>query len=213
MDARDWTLWSCECRLVVTDPDALPEAATIVDALTGEVELAASRFRADSELRQLHDGWNDLSPRLADLIREALVHRPSDADSGMGILSGPSQRQRYFNLGSTTGAPVHGKTGFSIGIKPCHTLPRHGKPYAAGVLKRPTRRKSHAVVEHTKVEAVPVALCRDNHRAARGSPRNAMTNGILQQRLNDQAGHGRIFHLGGDLCLDPQVIPEADLLD
>src|SRR6266567_1880934 len=61
------------------------------------------------------------------------TQRPSDVDSGMGVLSGPSQRQRYFNLGSTTGAPVHGKTGFSIGIKPFDTLPRHGKPQAAGV--------------------------------------------------------------------------------
>ena len=61
----------------------------------------------------------------------------------MGALSGPSQRQRYFNLGSTSGAPVHGKRGLSIGIKPRHTLPRHGKPGAAGVLKRPTRRKAN----------------------------------------------------------------------
>src|SRR5215471_14167285 len=85
-----------------------------------------------------------------------ITQRPSDADSGMGILSGPSQRQRYFNFGSTTGAPVHGKKSFSIGIKPCHTLPRHGKPHAGGVLKRPTRRKSHAVVEHTNVKPIPV---------------------------------------------------------
>src|SRR6476469_7109747 len=99
-----------------------------------------------------------------------ITHRPSDADSGMGILFGPSQGKRYFNLGSTTGAPVHGKTGFSIGIEPYHTLPRHGKPYAAGVLKRPTRRKSYAVVEHTNVKPIPVPLCRHDHRSARSSP-------------------------------------------
>src|SRR5262245_29260594 len=63
-----------------------------------------------------------------------ITERPSDADSGMGVLSRPSQRQRYLNLGATTGAPVHGKTGFAFGIEPCHTLPCHGKSYAAGVL-------------------------------------------------------------------------------
>src|SRR6266481_8906449 len=95
-----------------------------------------------------------------------ITQRPSDAGRSMAILSGPSQRQRYFDLGSTTGAPVHGKTGFSIGIKPCYTLLCHGKPYAAGVLKRPTRRKSHAVVEHTNVEPIPVPVCRHDHRSA-----------------------------------------------
>src|SRR5215470_5141204 len=79
------------------------------------------------------------------------THRPSDVDSDMSILSDPSQRQRYFDFGSTTGAPVHGKTGFSVGIKPCQTLPRHGKSHAAGVFKHPTRWKSHAVVEHANI--------------------------------------------------------------
>src|ERR1700724_2663202 len=89
-----------------------------------------------------------------------ITQKLSDAASGMGVLSGPSQRQRYCNLGSTTGAPVHGKTGFPIEIKPCQTLPRHGKPHAAGVLKRPTRRKSHAIVEHTKVKPIPYPVGR-----------------------------------------------------
>src|SRR5215472_44615 len=87
----------------------------------------------------------------------------SGAESGMRILSGPSQRQRYFHLGSTASAAVHGKTGFAIGIKPGHTLPRHGKPSTAGSLQRPARWRSHAVVEHANVEAVPVALRGHNH--------------------------------------------------
>src|SRR5215831_20938073 len=98
-----------------------------------------------------------------------ITQRPSDAESGMGVLSGPSQRQRYFNLGSTIGAPVHGKTGFSIGIKPCQTLSCHGKSYAAGVLKRPASRKSHAVVEHTNAKPIPVPLRRHDHRSAQSS--------------------------------------------
>src|SRR5215813_10893605 len=84
------------------------------------------------------------------------TQRPSDAESGMGLLSDPSQRQRYFHFGPATGAPVHGKTGFSIGIKTCDTLPRHGKPDAAGVLQRPTFRKPHAVVEHTNIKPIPI---------------------------------------------------------
>lgn len=45
-----WTDWSCLARLVVTDPAALQPATTDLIALMRRVELAASRFRADSEL-------------------------------------------------------------------------------------------------------------------------------------------------------------------
>ncbi len=71
--AHDWQLWTCDCRIVVTDADRLDEAVAIADGLLAEVEMAASRFRADSEVLNLRAGWNDLSPVLADLVREALV--------------------------------------------------------------------------------------------------------------------------------------------
>src|SRR5262249_23071981 len=83
-----------------------------------------------------------------------MTQRRSGADSGMGVLSGPSQRQRYFNLGSTTGPPVHGKAGFSCGIKPCYALTRDGKSEAGGVLNGPIRRKTHAVVDHTDIKPI-----------------------------------------------------------
>ena len=45
-----WTDWSCLVRLVVTDPRALAPATADLKAMMGRVELAASRFRLDSEL-------------------------------------------------------------------------------------------------------------------------------------------------------------------
>ncbi len=72
---RDWDLWSTSCRLVVTDPDALPAATALVDWLLGEIEDACSRFRDDSELMTLArnaDGSAELSPLLADLMADAL---------------------------------------------------------------------------------------------------------------------------------------------
>jgi FAD:protein FMN transferase len=45
-----WTDWSCLVRVVVTDQDALGPATADVEALMRRVELAASRFRPDSEL-------------------------------------------------------------------------------------------------------------------------------------------------------------------
>jgi len=71
--SHDWQLWTCACRIVVTEPRRLDAAVAIADRLLGDVERAASRFRPDSEVLGLAAGWNDLSPMLADLVREALV--------------------------------------------------------------------------------------------------------------------------------------------
>ena len=73
--AHEWDLWSTRARLVVTDPGALDEATARVRLLLDEVEMAASRFRDDSEIRTLTpgpDGTVEVSPMLADLLTEAL---------------------------------------------------------------------------------------------------------------------------------------------
>jgi thiamine biosynthesis lipoprotein len=73
--SRDWDLWSTSCRLVVTDPDALPAATALVDGLLEQIETACSRFRSDSELMTLPrepDGYAELSPLLAELMSDAL---------------------------------------------------------------------------------------------------------------------------------------------
>src|SRR5262249_42674411 len=106
------------------------------------------------------------------------MHSRSGADSGMG-LSTPSKRQRYFDLGAAAGATVDGKRGFSIGIQPSHTLPGYGQSEAAGVLQRPTGGKTGAVVEHTNVETIPVALRGHDHGSAGGSPGDAMPDGVF----------------------------------
>lgn len=72
---HEWDLWSTRARLVVTDAGALDAAVTRVDALLDQVDLAASRFRPDSEIRNLRpgpDGTTLVTPMLADLLAEAL---------------------------------------------------------------------------------------------------------------------------------------------
>ena len=74
--ARDWELWSTSCRLVVTDPALLAEAAALVDDELALIEQACSRFRPDSELMSLaadDDGVVELSPLLAELVGAALA--------------------------------------------------------------------------------------------------------------------------------------------
>ncbi len=68
-----WPVWSTTARLVVTDPQQLPDARAIALKQLAAVELACSRFRADSELMQLPTGSQvQVSPLLARLVDAAL---------------------------------------------------------------------------------------------------------------------------------------------
>lgn len=62
-------------HLLVTDPSVMAEAKQIVDGELDAIELAASRFRRDSEVSRLAEAGGrrrDVSPVLADLISAAL---------------------------------------------------------------------------------------------------------------------------------------------
>jgi thiamine biosynthesis lipoprotein len=82
--AADWTAWTCRVRVVVTDPEALDEARQLVTDLMDDVDLAASRFRDDSELAALDraDGaWTPVSPLFTELLAVALrAARLTDGD-------------------------------------------------------------------------------------------------------------------------------------
>lgn len=78
-----WSLWSTKAMLLVTEPSTLRPAGHLVRDYLTEVELAASRFREDSEIRRLTadqdgrevghtDAEATVSDVLADLLGEAL---------------------------------------------------------------------------------------------------------------------------------------------
>ncbi|MEO9325719.1 FAD:protein FMN transferase [Nocardioides sp. C4-1] len=71
--AHEWSLWSTRARVCVTDVRLLDEAVARVRSLLAEVDDAANRFRADSEISRLGPGTTQVSPMLADLLRSALV--------------------------------------------------------------------------------------------------------------------------------------------
>lgn len=83
MKTHDWELWSTTARIVVIDDSTLEDAIKIAGDELAEIERAASRFHAGSELRTLgrdRDGGVELSPTLATLLRAAL--RAADASGG-----------------------------------------------------------------------------------------------------------------------------------
>src|SRR5215831_20876710 len=98
---------------------------------TAESPSDASKIAAAGQVRRSRSMIRCLAGASSSATK---TKRPSGADSGMGVLSAPSERQRYFDLGASAGAPVDGKRGFSIGIQPSHTLPGHGQSEAVGVV-------------------------------------------------------------------------------
>lgn len=71
-----WSRWSTDMHLLLTRPEALAQARAVVDAELDRIELAASRFRPDSEICALAAAGGartPVSPVLADLIEAALA--------------------------------------------------------------------------------------------------------------------------------------------
>ncbi len=79
----EWQVWTTTARVVVTDEQTLPAARAAVIAHLAEVDAAASRFRADSEVARIARSTaatHLISPLLADLVRVALD--AADASGG-----------------------------------------------------------------------------------------------------------------------------------
>ena len=75
MAVADWPAIGTSAELVVTDPAALPSARAAVEVELAAVDLAASRFRDDSELSRLNAAagqWQPVSRLLARLLRVAI---------------------------------------------------------------------------------------------------------------------------------------------
>ena len=71
-----WQRWTTDMHLIVTDPTELDRARAVVDAELDRIELAASRFRPDSEVSLLaaaNGSRRPVSPVFAELIEAALV--------------------------------------------------------------------------------------------------------------------------------------------
>jgi thiamine biosynthesis lipoprotein len=73
--AAEWSAIGCRVRLVVGDPTDLAVARAVLDAELAAIDLACSRFRADSELSRVNAGNGrpvPISPLFADALAVAL---------------------------------------------------------------------------------------------------------------------------------------------
>jgi thiamine biosynthesis lipoprotein len=108
--AHEWSLWSTRARVCVTDVRVLDEAVARTRVLLAEVDDAANRFRAESEINQLR-GTLRLSPMLADLVRTTLgAAQDTDGalDPTVGAALAAEGYDRSFPLAPTTTDVVAG---------------------------------------------------------------------------------------------------------
>jgi thiamine biosynthesis lipoprotein len=111
--AEDWELWSTSARICVTESAALASARKVADRVLADVEAAASRFRADSEVSRLPVGWSTVSPTLAALLSAALR---AAADTGGAVdptLGGAMRAIGYDRDISLVGGPDRGTPRWS----------------------------------------------------------------------------------------------------
>jgi thiamine biosynthesis lipoprotein ApbE len=74
LGVADWTALGTSARLLVTDPAALAPARAVVERQLAAIDLAASRFRSDSELSRLNlaaGDWVAVSPLFVQALRVA----------------------------------------------------------------------------------------------------------------------------------------------
>ncbi|MDQ1745846.1 MAG: FAD:protein transferase [Frankiaceae bacterium] len=101
LSACDWPALGTSAHLVVTATEALPDALAVaraaVERVLADIDLAASRFRADAELSRLNaaaGSWIPVSPLLAHALRVAL-----DAAEWTGGLVDPTVGDALVQLG------------------------------------------------------------------------------------------------------------------
>jgi thiamine biosynthesis lipoprotein len=110
--SASWSLWSTTASLVVTDEKHLERATGLVRAYLSQVELAASRFRDDSEIARLNRAPNGVvrvSDVLADLLAEALraaARSDGAVDPTVGVAMRRIGYDRDIELVLQDGAPV-----------------------------------------------------------------------------------------------------------
>ncbi len=172
--AAEWELWSTRARLVVTDPAVLPAARALLEGYLSQVDDAANRFRADSEIRRLarSTGWVEVSPVLADLLREALVAAEltdGDVDPTVGTALGRLGYDRDLTL-------VQGESG----------------PLRA--VLRPVPGWRSVVLEGSRVR-VPAGVELDL-----GATAKAVAADRGAALVSDRLGTGALVSLGGDVA-------------
>lgn len=184
--AATWRALGCQVRLLVTDPAALPQARALLAAELAALDLAASRFRADSEVSRVAQANGQavpISALLIDLIGAALVGAElsdGDLDPTLGsALAGLGYDRTFSQLqpaAQATEPVATRRTGWSM--RPLSTWRDIKLDLAAGTVKVP----AGVVLD---LGATAKARCAD----------------LAAAKIAEACGGGVLVSLGGDIAV------------
>jgi FAD:protein FMN transferase len=171
--SASWRALGTLVQLVVTDPNALPEARQVLESDLAEVDAACSRFRPDAEIRALKGGRQAISPLLAEAIGVALrAARLTDGD-----------------VDPTVGAAMSA-VGYDRDFE--HIIP-NGPPLALTVRTVPGWREVHL---DGRSLTMPAGVQLDL-----GATAKAWAADRSAARIATSAGSGVLVSLGGDIAV------------
>jgi thiamine biosynthesis lipoprotein ApbE len=179
-----WMALGCRVHLVVADPAQLPAARARLEADLAEVDLACSRFRADSELVALDQAMGRparLSPVLAEAIRVALRAAEltgGDVDPTVGEAIVAAGYDRDFAL-----------------------VPPDGPPLNLTVRAVPGWRQVHLDAA-SRTLTMPAGI-----RLDLGATAKAWASDRAAGRIAAELGCGVLVGLGGDIAVAGQAPP------
>ena len=176
--AARWDALGTTARLVVADAGALADARSAVEAALDAIDLAASRFRPDSELELLnHAGgaWRDASPLFVRALRVAL-----DAASWTDGLVDP-----------TVGASLIG-LGYDRTFR---LVPTDGPAISIGLRAAPGWQQVELDDEAARVR-IPSGVLLDLGATAKG-----LASDIAARDAAAITGAGVLVSLGGDIAV------------
>jgi thiamine biosynthesis lipoprotein len=172
-----WAL-GCRTRLVVTDPRALNDAQSLLDADLVAIDLACSRFRPDSELMRLHLAEGRparVSPLLAHALAAALnAARTTDGhvDPTVGGAMAELGYDRDFSLLTPDGTPVR--------------VVEHAVPGWQRI----------ELDRETGIVRVPAGV-----RLDLGATAKALAADLAATRIHETLGTGVLVGIGGDIAV------------
>jgi thiamine biosynthesis lipoprotein len=182
----DWPALGTTAQVVVRDARRLQQARDAVEAVLRDIDVAASRFRDDSEITRLNtaDGdWVAIGPMLAHALRVAL-----DAAEWTDGLVDPTVGAALIDLG-------YDRT-FTL-------LAADGPPLAVRIREVPGWR-SVQLDEAGARARVPAGVVVDLGATAKG-----LAADLSAAAAAEAAGCGVLVNLGGDISVDGEPPPDG----
>jgi thiamine biosynthesis lipoprotein len=188
-DTAEWSVWSTTARLVVSDPAFLGEAYDSARSCLSDVDLAASRFRHDSELVRLSEAagkptevsW--LLKQLLSVALDAAAFTGGDVDPTLGNGMRSIGYDRDFS-GLASGPAAF---GLPLVAPTATTMGGH-----ISISRRPSWRD---IVIDGNTVTVPAGLSLDL-----GATAKAFTSDLIARVVNEDSGVGVLVSLGGDIA-------------